>query len=79
MKRKPPNARATNAIDRRIAKNILRIRNEKGVVQMDLAERIGVTFQQVQKYEWATNRVAASRLYDIAQALDTPVQDFYAE
>ena len=45
--------------------------------QERLAELLGVTFQQVQKYEKGVNRVAASRLWDIAQALDLPVAAFY--
>jgi transcriptional regulator with XRE-family HTH domain len=40
-----------------------------------LAERLGVTFQQVQKYERGLNRISVSRLFEVAQALDTPVHD----
>jgi len=45
--------------------------------QMDLAGRIGVTFQQVQKYEKGTNRVAAGRLKRIAKILDVPILYFF--
>lgn len=49
------------------------------VTQMALAEAIGVTFQQVQKYEKGTNRVGASRLQQIADALDAPVSYFFED
>jgi transcriptional regulator with XRE-family HTH domain len=45
--------------------------------QERLAELIGVTFQQVQKYEKGVNRIAASRLFDLAAALDMPVARFF--
>lgn len=77
MSRKPLPPRATNSVDRVIAKQIRAIRNEKGIAQEALAAGIGVTFQQVQKYEWAVNRVSASRLFLIAKALGEPVQRFY--
>jgi len=45
--------------------------------QERLAELLGVTFQQVQKYEKGVNRIAASRLYDIASALQQPISRFF--
>jgi transcriptional regulator with XRE-family HTH domain len=45
--------------------------------QEKLAELIGVTFQQVQKYEKGVNRIAASRLFDISLALEMPVSHFF--
>lgn len=45
--------------------------------QERLAELLGVTFQQVQKYEKGVNRIAASRLFDIAHALDVPIARFF--
>lgn len=45
--------------------------------QTELGNRIGVKFQQVQKYEAGTNRVAASRLWDIAEALNVPLVHFF--
>lgn len=47
--------------------------------QEQLAAAIGVTFQQVQKYEKGLNRISASRLYEAAAALDMPVTQFFAE
>lgn len=47
--------------------------------QTDLADRIGVTFQQVQKYEKGVNRIGASRLQQIATALEVPVSYFFGD
>ena len=50
-----------------------------GVSQEKLAESVGITFQQIQKYERGVNRVSASRLFHIGEVLDVPVAYFYAE
>ena len=52
-------------------------RKEMSVSQERLAEALGITFQQVQKYERGANRVSASKLWEIAAALRTPVSYFY--
>jgi transcriptional regulator with XRE-family HTH domain len=49
----------------------------KGWSQTDLALRLGITFQQVQKYEKGANRVAASRLHTIAEVLEMPIADLF--
>ena len=48
-----------------------------GVTQQQLAEQVGIKFQQIQKYETGANRVSASRLWDIADALDVQVAFFF--
>ena len=48
-----------------------------GMTQQQLAERVGIKFQQIQKYETGTNRVSASRLWDIAAVLHVPVAFFF--
>ena len=48
-----------------------------GLSQEKLAEGLGITFQQVQKYERGSNRISASRLYNIAQLLDVPITYFF--
>ena len=48
-----------------------------GMTQQQLAEQVGIKFQQIQKYETGANRVSASRLWDIADALDVPVSFFF--
>ena len=50
-----------------------------GMSQEKLGEQLGLTFQQVQKYEKGINRIGASRLFDLAQVLGVPVQFFYEE
>jgi transcriptional regulator with XRE-family HTH domain len=47
------------------------------MTQQQLAEKVGIKFQQIQKYETGANRVSASRLWDIAVTLDVPVAYFY--
>jgi transcriptional regulator with XRE-family HTH domain len=69
--------RAANAIDRKLGQRVRSRRLEIGMSQERLADKLGVTFQQVQKYEKGVNRIAASRLYDIASALDQPVARFF--
>lgn len=49
-----------------------------GMNQHEMAERLGVTFQQVQKYERSGNRISASRLYDVARILGVPVAYFFS-
>jgi transcriptional regulator with XRE-family HTH domain len=48
-----------------------------GLNQTELGEAIGVTFQQVQKYEKGTNRISASRLFDLSHVLDVPLSFFF--
>ena len=50
-----------------------------GMSQEKLGEAIGLTFQQVQKYERGTNRIGASRLYELSRVLDVPVGFFFEE
>jgi transcriptional regulator with XRE-family HTH domain len=70
--------RAVNAIDQHIGERLRARRLEIGMSQEHLAERLGVTFQQVQKYEKGVNRVAASRLFDVAGALDVEIDYFFS-
>jgi transcriptional regulator with XRE-family HTH domain len=69
--------RRAGAEDVEIGRKIRALRIERGLSQSGLAEGIGLTFQQVQKYEKGTNRVSAGRLQKIADMLDTPVMFFY--
>lgn len=66
-----------NPIDQHVGLRIRLRRKELGVSQEKLADSIGLTFQQVQKYERAANRVSASKLYEMARALRTSVSYFY--
>ncbi|WP_019960968.1 helix-turn-helix domain-containing protein [Woodsholea maritima] len=67
----------TNEIDHHVGKRLRRRRRLLGLTQQQLAEAVGIRFQQVQKYECGANRVSASRLFELAEALDVPVQYFY--
>lgn len=68
---------APNPIDQHVGLRIRLRRKELGISQERLADAIGLTFQQVQKYERAANRVSASKLYEMARALKTSVAYFY--
>lgn len=74
--RKASDARTTTNVDQRLGQRIRSRRLELGMSQQELAERLGLTFQQVQKYEKGANRVAVSRLVNIAAALDAPPASF---
>ncbi len=54
-------------------------RNLLGKSQTDLGNALGVTFQQIQKYERGTNRIRASRLYQLCHVLDVPIEYFFEE
>jgi transcriptional regulator with XRE-family HTH domain len=69
--------RIANAVDRRLGQRVRARRLEINMSQEKLADLLGVTFQQVQKYEKGINRIAASRLFDIASALDVPISAFF--
>ena len=66
-----------NPIDVHVGSRVRLRRNMLGLSQEKLGEAIGLTFQQVQKYEKGVNRVGAARLQQIATALDVPVTFFY--
>lgn len=71
------NARKPTQLDARIGSRIRIARQNRGLSQTRLADQIGVTFQQIQKYERGTNRIAASRLVRAAEALNLPLLFFY--
>lgn len=64
-------------VDVHVGKRIRHRRWLVGMTQQQLAERVGIKFQQIQKYETGANRVSASRLWDIADALEVPVSFFF--
>jgi transcriptional regulator with XRE-family HTH domain len=68
-----------NPIDVHVGSRIRLRRTLLGVSQERLAEQIGLTFQQVQKYERGANRVSSSRLFDLPRALDVPLSYFFDE
>ena len=66
-----------NPMDRHVGAAIRLHRKIKSLSQKDLGKILGVTFQQIQKYEKGVNRVGAGRLYEIAKALDVSVAHFF--
>jgi transcriptional regulator with XRE-family HTH domain len=67
----------TKPIDAHLGATLRLIRKRHGMTQTELGRAAGLSFQQVQKYESGSNRIAASTLYIFAKALDTPVGDFF--
>ncbi len=72
----PSTARAT-AADRHVGNRIRERRVMLGLSQQQLAQMIGVTYQQAHKYERGLNRISAGRLYEIAQVLGVPISWFF--
>lgn len=66
-------------IDVQVGKNIRYRREELKMSQQRLADALGVSFQQVQKYENAQNRVSASRLFAISEVLDIPLARLFSD
>ena len=73
------NARSANPIDAHVGGRVRLRRMMLGLSQEKLAEKLGLTFQQVQKYEKGINRIGASRLYELAQLLGVGVDFFYED
>jgi transcriptional regulator with XRE-family HTH domain len=69
----------TTEVDRLVGIRITALRKAKGLSQTALGNAVGVTFQQVQKYEKGQNRVGAGRLREIARLLEVPVSAFFEE
>uniref|UniRef100_UPI0040475DC9 helix-turn-helix domain-containing protein n=1 Tax=Yoonia sp. TaxID=2212373 RepID=UPI0040475DC9 len=64
-------------VDVHVGKRIRQRRWMNGTTQQQLAQAVGIKFQQIQKYETGMNRVSASRLWDIAHVLSVPVSFFF--
>ncbi|MET0444109.1 MAG: helix-turn-helix transcriptional regulator [Pseudorhodoplanes sp.] len=73
------NKKKPNPTDMHVGSRIRLRRNMLGMSQEKLGERLGITFQQIQKYEKGTNRVGASRLQAIANILGVPVAFFFED
>lgn len=67
----------THPVDVHVGKRIRQRRWLTGMTQQQLANQVGIKFQQIQKYETGANRVSASRLWDIADTLEVPVSFFF--
>jgi len=73
----PGRGEGRHPVDLHVGTRLKTLRISKGVTQGWLAEMVGLTFQQVQKYERGANRVSASKLYQMAQVLGVKVDYFY--
>ena len=69
-------SRAT-AVDKLVGRNLRVYRLRKGLSQTELAEQLGVSFQQVQKYENGSNRVSSGRLLQVSSIMEVPVTAFF--
>ena len=72
-------SRAARMIDSQIGKRLRHRRNQMGMTQSDLAERLDLSYQQLQKYETAGNRVSAGRLWQIAKILEVEPSYFFED
>ena len=70
-------AKTPSHVDHQVGRRIRQARRDAKLTQEQLGNMIGLTFQQVQKYEKGANRIGASRLYAIARILNTPVAFFF--
>jgi len=64
-------------IDASVGAQVRSLRRQRGLTQTQLGDVLGLTFQQIQKYERGTNRISASRLAMLAEALKVPVSVFF--
>jgi transcriptional regulator with XRE-family HTH domain len=69
--------RTPNSVDQHVGMRVRVRRRALGISQEKLSEALNLTFQQVQKYERGANRISASKLYDIARALQAPISYFF--
>ena len=70
--------RTANEVDMHVGKRIRERRQDLKMSQEKLGNSLGVTFQQVQKYERGTNRIGASRLFKLSQVMEVPIRYFYS-
>lgn len=68
-----------NSVDMHVGKRVRLRRTLLGLSQEQLGDALNLTFQQVQRYERGTNRISASRLWDISQILDTSISYFFED
>jgi transcriptional regulator with XRE-family HTH domain len=70
-------SRGPQTLDKVVGRNVRVHRLAKGMSQTDLANELGITFQQIQKYEKGTNRVGSGRLFEISQILGVSVMALF--
>jgi transcriptional regulator with XRE-family HTH domain len=70
--------KSSTEIDRHVGARMRSLRLRRSMSQTELAGQLGVTFQQVQKYERGVNRISAARLFAVARVLDVDITYFFA-
>ena len=76
---RPAPPRSPNWIDKHLAEQIRSLRIAAEMSQASLGQELGVTFQQIQKYESGKNRLSAARLYEICQIFDVPIVSMFED
>jgi transcriptional regulator with XRE-family HTH domain len=76
---KVPGSRSPNDIDRHVGQKLRKLRQEAGLTLQDLAEQIGVSHQQLQKYETGANRLSVGMLPGVAEALGVDIMEFFED
>ncbi len=71
--------RRPSPVDVHVGERVWQRRKLLGMTQTDLGDALGLTFQQVQMYERGTNRISASRLYDLTRVLDVSIEYFFED
>lgn len=67
----------SHPVDVHVGRRLKQIRTLRRMSQTDVARRLNLSFQQIQKYEIGSNRIAASRLYELSKILDVPTSYFF--
>ena len=75
--KKQTSRKGPNPIDIHVGARVRLRRNLFGLSQTDLGKMLGITFQQIQKYERGVNRIGASRLFNLSHVLDVPISFFF--
>jgi DNA-binding XRE family transcriptional regulator len=76
-KRKSASPRSSNSVDEFIGQRMRELRHVLNISQVELGRELGVSFQQIQKYEKGVNRVSAARLFDICKALNVSLSAMF--
>jgi transcriptional regulator with XRE-family HTH domain len=79
VKRKPASPRGPTVMDADIGFRVRQSRLAINMSQSDLGKKLGVSFQQIQKYELGLNRISASRLYEICKTLNAPLLSMFPD
>lgn len=66
-------------VDKHVGRVLQRLRKSRRLSQTEIANKLGLSFQQIQKYEHGSNRISASRLFEMAVVLKVPTSEFFAE